>query len=80
MPRYRFTVRDHDSFDDEDGVMLPDDLSARTHAIGIIQELKKASETDWAGYTMEVSRDGRVVWKIPFEMASANPVLRRASS
>jgi hypothetical protein len=80
MPRYRFTIRDGDRFDDEEGVVLPDDFAARTHAIGIIQELEKASETDWAGYTMEVSRDGRVVWKIPFEMASANPVLRRASS
>jgi hypothetical protein len=80
MPRYRFTIRDSDRFDDEDGVTLPDDLSARTHAIGIIQELEKASETDWAGYTMEVSRDGQVVWEIPFEMASVNPVSRRASS
>jgi Domain of unknown function (DUF6894) len=64
MPRYRFTVRDHDSFDDEDGVMLPDGLSARMHAIGIIQELEKASETDLVGYAMEVSRDGQVVWEI----------------
>jgi nitrate reductase gamma subunit len=37
---------------------------------GIIQELEKASETDWAGSTMEVTRDGRVVWELPFEMAS----------
>jgi hypothetical protein len=76
MPRYRFTVRDHDSFDDEDGVMLPDDLSARTHAIGIIKELERANEADWSGYKMEVRRDGRVVWKIPFEMASVDPASR----
>jgi hypothetical protein len=31
--------------------------------------LEKASATDWAGHTMEVTRDGQVVWKIPFEMA-----------
>ena len=68
MPRYRFTIRDGDRFDDEEGVVLPDDFAARTHAIGIIKELEKANEADWAGYTMEVSRDGRVVWKIPFDM------------
>ena len=76
MSRYRFTIRDHDSFDDEDGLMLPDDVSARTHAIGIIQELQKASEHDWTGYTMEVTRDGRVVWVIPFELASVDPASR----
>jgi uncharacterized protein DUF6894 len=79
MPRYRFTIRDHDRFDDEDEVNLPDDLAARTHAIGIIRELRKANEADWSDYTMEVIRDGRVVWQIPFEMASVNPVSRRAS-
>ena len=63
MPRYRFTIRDHDSFDDEDGVILPDDLAARTHAIGIIQELREANEADWSAYTMEVIRDGRVCGK-----------------
>jgi uncharacterized protein DUF6894 len=80
MPRYRFTIRDHDSFDDEDGVILPDDLAARTHAIGIIQELREANEADWSDYTMEVIRDDRVVWNIPFELASANAASRRASS
>lgn len=44
------------------------DLSARKHAMGIIHELRKADEGDWAGYTMEVTRDGRLVWEIPFEM------------
>jgi hypothetical protein len=76
MPRYRFTIRVSDRFDDEEGVVLPDDFAARTHAIGIIQELEKASETDWAGYRMEVSRDGRVVWEVPFEMASVEPSAR----
>jgi hypothetical protein len=80
MPRYRFTIRDHDSFDDEDGVILRDDLAARTHAIGITKKLRKASEVDWSDYTMEVIRDGRVVWQIPLEMASVNSASRRASS
>jgi Domain of unknown function (DUF6894) len=60
MPRYRFTIRDGDGFDDEEGVVLPDDFAARTHAIGIIQELENASATDWAGHTMQVTRDGQV--------------------
>jgi Domain of unknown function (DUF6894) len=77
MPRYRFTMRDHDSFDDEDGVMLPDDLSAREHALGIIQELQKANEGDWAGYIMEVTRDGRLVWE---KMAWIDQRQRRRSS
>jgi Domain of unknown function (DUF6894) len=76
MPRYRFTIRDGDRFDDEEGVVLPDDFAARTHAIGIIQELEKASATDWAGHTMEVTRDGRRVWEIPFELASVDPTSR----
>jgi hypothetical protein len=80
MPRYRFTIRDHDSFGDEDGVILPDDVAARTPAIGIIQEVRKAKEADWSDYMMGVIRDGRVVWKIPFEVASANAASRRASS
>jgi hypothetical protein len=39
----------------------------------MIQELQKANEADWAGYTMEVTRDGQLVWEIPFEMTSADP-------
>jgi hypothetical protein len=33
MPRYRFTIRSTDHFDDEDGMILPDDRTAREHAI-----------------------------------------------
>ena len=73
MPRYRFTIRDGDGFDDEEGVVLPDDFAARTHAKGIIQELENASATDWAGHTMEVTRDGLLVWELPFEMVSVEP-------
>ena len=72
MPRYYFTVRNGDRFDDEEGIVLPDDVTAQKQAIRIIQELK-ADEADWRGYTMEVTRDGQVVWEIPFELASADP-------
>jgi len=48
------TIRDHD-LDDGDDVMLANDLSARTRAIAIIQELEKANEGDWTGYTIAVT-------------------------
>jgi hypothetical protein len=69
MPRYRFFARDTDHIDDEDGVILPDDHSARAHAMQIIHELQKGDEESWGSYTMEVVREGRVVWRIPFEVS-----------
>jgi hypothetical protein len=48
MPRYRFVICDSDRFDDEEGVVLPDDLTARKRALGMIQELQKAGKADWA--------------------------------
>jgi len=62
MPRYHFAVRDSDRFDDEDDVILPDDEAARAHAMQIIDELHKGDE-GWGSYRMEVTRDGRVVWR-----------------
>jgi len=73
MPRYRFVIRDSDRFDDEEGVVLPDDLTARKHALGMIHELQKAGKADWADYTMEVTRD---VWEIPFELAEKKKAAR----
>src|SRR5262249_46306431 len=69
MPRYRFNVLDTDRFDDEDGVILPDDKTAGARAMQIIHELQKADEASGSGYTMEVLREGRVVWRIPFEVS-----------
>jgi len=70
MPRYRFTIRDTDRFDDEDGVFLLDDGAAREYAIQIMDELQKDDEADWVKYTMEVMRENRVVWRIPFDRPS----------
>jgi len=67
MPLYRFGIRDGERFEDHDGINLPDDVTARAHAMGIIQELRNADETSWRGFIMEVERDGRLVWKIPFK-------------
>jgi hypothetical protein len=70
VPRYRFTIRDTDHFDDEDGVFLLDDGAAREYAIKILDELQKDDEASWAGHTMEVMREGRIVWRIPFDRPS----------
>ena len=68
MPRYRFTIQDTDRFEDEDGVLLPDDQAARDYAVQIVHELQKADEESWRSFTMEAIREGRVVWRIPFEV------------
>ena len=70
MPRYRFTIPNQDNFHDEDGMILPDDGSAREHAIQIRDELQKDNQAGWIDYTMEVKREGRIVWRIPFDRAS----------
>jgi hypothetical protein len=51
-------------------VILPGDLTAREHAIQILNELQKGDEEGWKGYTMEVMRDGRLIWRIPFDRPS----------
>jgi len=69
MPRYRFTVRNDELIEDEDGAIMPDDQDARAYAMQIIHELQKGEEATWHSYTMEVLREGRVVWRIPFEVS-----------
>ena len=73
MPRYRFSIRNSKRFEDEDGVILPDDLTARAYAVQIMNELRKSDEMSCTDYTMRVMRDGRVVWRLPFERASLWP-------
>jgi hypothetical protein len=70
MPRYHFNVRNTNPFNDEDGVILPDDGAAREHAIRIMDELQKDDEASWIRYTMEVMRADRLVWRIPFNRPS----------
>jgi len=35
-----------------------------------LDELQKDDEASWAGHTMEVMREGRIVWRIPFDRPS----------
>jgi hypothetical protein len=69
MPRYYFAIRNSDYIEDEDGFILPDDQTARAHAMQIIHELQKGDEPSWGRYTMEVRREGKVLWRIPFEVS-----------
>jgi hypothetical protein len=49
---------------------LLDDGAAREYAIQIMDELQKDDEAGWIGHTFEVMREGRVVWRIPFDRPS----------
>ena len=69
MPLYHFNVCNSDHFEDDEGAHLPDDRTARAHAIRVVHELQKADEVTWRGFTMQVKRDGRVIWEIPFEVS-----------
>jgi hypothetical protein len=69
MPRYHFRCCDGEPIIDEDFVILPDDKSARSYAMQTIHELLKGDEEAWGNRTMEVTRDGRVIWRIPFAVS-----------
>lgn len=69
IPRYLFVLRhlDYDDLDnDPDGVELPDDVTAREFALKIIRGLLDSGE-NWKGWVMEVTRDERRVWYLPFD-------------
>ena len=66
MPVYEFHIRNGYHFEDDEGISLPDDRSARARAIGIVHELQKADEAGWREYIIEVRRDGQLVCEIPF--------------
>ena len=46
---------------------------AREYAIQVMDELQKDAAVEWINYTMELMREGRVVWRIPFNRASLQP-------
>jgi hypothetical protein len=68
MPLYRFGIRDDDYFEDDEGIELPDDLTAQAHGMGTIHELQKADQATWRDI-MEVCADGQLDWQIPFEVS-----------
>jgi hypothetical protein len=69
VPIYQLGIHNGGHFEVPEVIRLPDDRTAREHAIWIVHELQKADEASWRAYTMEVKRDGRVIWRIPFEVS-----------
>jgi hypothetical protein len=67
VPIYQFGIREGDHFDVPEIIHFPDDRTAREHAIWIVHALQKVDEASWREFTMEVKRDGQVIWEIPFE-------------
>ena len=63
MPHYRFTSPNGDRLKDEEGVILPDDQSARAYGMRIMNEMQQG-EAAGKVYEIDVIRDDRVVWHI----------------
>ncbi len=73
MAIYRFVVHNGGSSHDEKGTDLPDNEAALAKALQIILELKlRRGDIEWKNWTMEVTRDGRQVWQIPFNETGQN--------
>jgi len=70
VPRYRFTVRNTDRFDDEDGVFLLDDGAAREYAIQIMDELQKDGNKLDGLHHRGDAEGRRIVWRLPFDRPS----------
>jgi hypothetical protein len=56
---------------------MPDDGTAREHAIKIMGEVQKHDEAGWTGHMMEVTRERRVVWRDPIPPSFAPCFLHR---
>lgn len=70
MPRYLFVLRHpaHDAPDNEPvGMDLSDDNTAREFAVKIIRGLVQDEDENWEGWVMDVTQNGRQVWRLPFE-------------
>ena len=73
MAIYRFVIHNGGSSHDEKRTELPDDETALTKALQIILDLKlRRGDIEWKSWTMEVSRNGRQLWRIPFDETGQN--------
>jgi hypothetical protein len=67
MPLYRFALHNGHRLDDEEAAeFLADDEAARQWGLQVIRDLRKNSEIEWKGRTIDVTQDDREVWQIPF--------------
>jgi hypothetical protein len=72
MPRYYFSLTNGRTFDDVDGLELPDLNSARAEAIGFARDLMRMEpgRRDWMGWTVHVSDDAhRHIFDLDFPEA-----------
>ena len=69
MPRYLFDVRLGDEYleDNPSDVELSDDAAAQEFALKVMPGLVDSLEEDWTGWTMEVIKGGRAVWRLSFD-------------
>jgi len=72
MVRYYFSITNGRSFNDTDGLELPDLEAARAEAIGFASDLMRMEPTrqDWSSWAIEVMDETRrVVLKLAFSEA-----------
>jgi hypothetical protein len=73
MPRYYFSLANGRSFNDVDGLDLPDLTAARAEAIGFARDLMRLEpeRRDWSNWRVRVTdEDQQLVLDIPFADAS----------
>jgi hypothetical protein len=69
MPRYYFSIANGRSFDDVDGLELPDMEAVRVEAAGFARDLMRleAERRDWSHWTVRVTDDEKnPVLDLPF--------------
>jgi hypothetical protein len=69
MPRYYFSIANGRSFDDVDGLELPDIEAARIEAIGFAGDLMRMEpeRRDWSHWIVRVTdEDQKTVFDVPF--------------
>ena len=73
MPRYYFSIANDRSFNDVDGLELPDIAAARAEAIGFASDLMRLDpeRRDWSDWVVRVTDEGQQpVFDLPFLAAS----------
>jgi hypothetical protein len=69
MPRFYFSLANGRSFEDRDGLELPDIAAVRAEAIGFARDLMRMEpeRRDWSRWTVRVTDDDRKsVLDLPF--------------
>ena len=76
MPRYYFSISNDRSYDDNDGLDLPDVTAARSEAAGFARDLRRMEPTrrDWSNWAVRVTdADRNLVFDLSFLDAAKQP-------